>query len=133
VTEDTNNLLANSAPEDTTNIADDNVPLAAGDQEADNSQMDSMNQMTGIDDQQTPLAAMNNCVNCQCIHQCDRHYWWWVLALIAAITGKVAWDQKNLYDEEKEEKEKERKARNRDQERYNYRDYNRDDDPADFS
>jgi hypothetical protein len=92
-----------------------------------------MDQMTGIDDQQTPLAAgMNNCVNCKC--ECDRHYWWWVLALIAAITGKVAWDQKNLYDEEKAE-EKERKARNRniDRERYNYRDYNRNDDPADFS
>ena len=24
-----------------------------------------------------------------------RHFWWWILAIIAAITGKTAYDKKN--------------------------------------
>jgi hypothetical protein len=97
-------MLENTAPA-TTSIDDENVPLAAGDENTGNLYT------TEITDQATPLAGQvcNEC--CQCTKG-DKMYWWWVLAIIAAITGKAAWDQKNLYDEQKSE-EKARKERNR--------------------
>jgi hypothetical protein len=117
------NMLGSSGATDNINIDDDNVPLAAGDEESSADQMDPASQMTGIDDQQTPLAGQA-CGTCKC----DRIYWWWVLALIGAITGRTAWEQKNLYDEQKEE-EKERKAKERES---RYRNSYKDDDLEDF-
>jgi hypothetical protein len=104
-------LTDETMTEDTTSINDEETPLAAGDQ--------TDNQLTGITDQQTPLAGQ------VCCETNDKHYYWWILALIAAFTGKVSWDQKNDYDEEKQA-EKERKARER--ARRNYTEYN-DNDP----
>jgi hypothetical protein len=107
-------LTDETMTEDTTSINDEETPLAAADQ--------TDNQLTGITDQKTPLAGQ---VCCETDVEHEKHYYWWVLALIAAFTGKVSWDQKNDYDEEKQA-EKERKARER--ARNNYTEYN-DDDP----
>jgi hypothetical protein len=118
VTDDTT-LLENTAGEGTM-IDDENVPLAANDETA--------NEVTPttINDQATPLAGQVCQECCQCTKG-DKMYWWWVLAIIGSITGKVAWDQKNLYDEQKSE-EKARKERNRNN---NYRNH-RGDDLEDF-
>jgi hypothetical protein len=56
-----------------------------GDEDEDNASV-----LLEIEDEETPLGAMNTMMACNC-----KIYWWWLLAIIAAITGKTAYDEKN--------------------------------------
>jgi hypothetical protein len=64
-------------------IGDEEVPLAVLDDEEDDATVE-----IEIEDEDTPLGA-------QAQEGAIRRLWWWVLAIIAAITGKTSYDKKN--------------------------------------
>jgi hypothetical protein len=63
-------------------IEDEEVPLAVLDDE------DDATVEIEIEDEDTPLGA-------QAAEGPIKRLWWWVLAIIAAITGKTSYDKKN--------------------------------------
>ena len=70
-----------NAAQGTTEIADEEVPLAVMND-------DTNNDVVEIEDEKTALAD-------GIAKTGKRHWWWWILAIIAAITGKTAYDKKN--------------------------------------
>ncbi len=71
----------NAAANATTEITDEEVPLAVMNDETNNDVVE-------IEDEKTALADGLN-------KNGKRHWWWWILVIIAAITGKTAYDKKN--------------------------------------
>ena len=70
-----------NAAQGTTEIADEEVPLAVMND-------DTNNDVVEIEDEKTALAD-------GIAKTGKRHWWWWILVIIAAITGKTAYDKKN--------------------------------------
>ena len=79
----TPNPVDNNNTDAVQNVEDEQVPLGVNDEENQN------DTNTVIEDEQTPLAANEE-------KQPEKHnFWWWILAVIAGITGKTAYDKKN--------------------------------------
>ena len=90
--------IATSETNPVVNIADEDVPLAVLEDEDDTADV------VNIEDEETPLAAN---VNANEGASAARRFWWWVLAVVGSITGKVSYDKenkKNLFAERETEK-----------------------------
>jgi hypothetical protein len=86
-------------------IEDEQVPLAVNDEDdfaddaeviaPENTNTANDTGIVGIEDEETPLAAST-------VAETHRKWYWWILLIIAAITGKTGYDKKhkkNLFAE----------------------------------
>ena len=74
--------MADGGDTDQVTIEEEEVPLAVMAEEEDDTEV------TQIEDETTPLASGG-------AESVGRRFWWWVLAIVAAITGKTSYDKKN--------------------------------------
>lgn len=83
----------NELDEHGSTITDEQVPLSVRLDVADDWARNMGDELTSIEDEETPLAVTKSGLG-------GRVWWYWILIIISAITGKVAKDKRNKLQKE---------------------------------